>query len=86
MRAFTQYTLDDYLFNLSIAQIQFLAVDNTHTKYLKGKDKKTWENYQEALKAQNELGNFMDSFKCPDLAEGEEYEIPLRQNIKRKNK
>ena len=49
IRAFPQYTLDDYLYRLSCAQIQFLAVDNTHTKYLQGSDKKVWENYKEAL-------------------------------------
>ena len=67
------------MYNLSIAQIQFMSVDNTHTKYLKGKDKKAWENYKEALKAQQSLDNFMGNFDIPDLAEGEEYEIPVRK-------
>ena len=79
IRTFTQYTLSDYMYNLSIAQIQFMSVDNTHTKYLKGKDKKAWENYKEALKAQQSLDNFMGNFDIPDLAEGEEYEIPVRK-------
>ena len=79
IRTFTQYTLSDYMYNLSIAQIQFMSVDNTHTKYLKGKDKKAWENYKEALKAQQSLDNFIGNFDIPDLAEGEEYEIPVRK-------
>ena len=54
LRAFTQYRLDDYLYRLSIAQIQFMAVDNTHTKYLKGNDKKAWNGYKEAYEAQLE--------------------------------
>ena len=67
IRAFPQYTLDDYLYRLSCAQIQFMAVDNTHTKYLKGADKKAWNNYAEALKAQTKLENFMGGLKIPDL-------------------
>ena len=85
IRAYPQYTLDDYLYKLSCAQIQFMAVDNTHTKYLKGADKKAWNNYAEALKAQNKLDNFLDSLgKLPDLKEGEEYEIPVRHNKPKK--
>ena len=53
-----------------------MAVDNTHTKYLKGADKKAWNNYKEALEAQRKLDNLFDNFRVPDLAEGEEYEIP----------
>jgi hypothetical protein len=60
-----------------------MAIDSTHTKYLKGSDKKAWNNYKEALEAQNKLENFVGSFNVPDLAEGEEYEIPVR-NKKRK--
>ena len=79
MKAYPQFTLDDYLFKLSCAQIQFMAIDNTHTKYLKGRDKKAWNNYKEALEAQQKMNNFMESFRVPDLAEGEEYEIPVRK-------
>ena len=60
-----------------------MAIDGTHTKYLKGRDKKAWNNYKEALEAQNKLENFVEGFNVPDLAEGEEYEIPVR-NKKRK--
>ena len=56
-----------------------MAVDNTHTKYLKGRDKKAWNNYKEALEAQQKINNFMESFRVPDLAEEEEYEIPMRR-------
>lgn len=76
--------MDDYLYRLSCAQIQFMAVDNTHTKYLKGKDKKAWNNYAEALKAQQKYENFFSGMNVPQLKEGEEYEVPVRRN--RKNK
>jgi len=63
-----------------------MAVDNTHTKYLKGADKKAWNNYSESLKAQQKLENFFDSFgKIPDLKEGEEYEIPVKKKPNNKN-
>ena len=85
---FTQYTLDDYLFNLSVAQIQFMSIDNTHTKYLKGADKKVWNDYKEAYKAQKKLDNFFSGFNVPELKEGEEYDIPIRKdkNKKKNNK
>ena len=86
IRAFPQYTLDDYLYRLSCAQIQFMAVDNTHTKYLKGADKKAWNNYAEALKAQTKLENFMGGLNIPDLKKGEEFEIPVNQNKSKKSK
>ncbi len=57
-----------------------MAVDNTHTKYLKGNDKKAWNNYAEAYKAQSKLDNFLDGMKIPDLKAGEEYEVPIRKN------
>ena len=80
LRAFTQYRLDDYLYRLSIAQIQFMAVDNTHTKYLKGNDKKAWNNYKEVLDAHQKLDKFMDSLGIPmDLKEGEVYDIPVKK-------
>ena len=56
-----------------------MAVDNTHTKYLKGADKKAWSNYKEALEAQSKLENFFDGMNIPELAEGEEYEIPVHR-------
>ena len=82
LRAFPQYTLDDYMYRLSCAQIQFLAIDNTHTKYLRGNDRKVWNNYKEAYEAQSKLDNFMSGLSMPndlDLKEGEEYEIPIRK-------
>lgn len=60
-----------------------MAVDNTHTKYLQGTDKKAWNNYAEALKAQNKLDNFFDNMKIPELKEGEEYEIPTKRGKKK---
>lgn len=83
IKVYTQYTLDDYLFNLSIAKIQFMAVDNTHTKYLKGRDKKAWTNYKEALESQRKLDGFFGNFNIPELEEGEEFEIPVHKNKKK---
>ena len=61
-----------------MAQVQFMAVDNTHTKYLKGTDKKAWNNFKEALDAQNKLEAFLSGFNTPkNLKEGEEYEVPV---------
>ena len=77
IKAFPQYRLDDYLYRLSCAQIQFMAVDNTHTKYLKGADKTAWNNYKEALDAQNKLEDFYTSLGAKNLKAGEEYEIPV---------
>ena len=80
IKAFPQYTLNDYLFKLSVAQIQFMSVDNTHIKYLRGKDKKVWEAYKEAYEAQTKFDSFFSSLDVPELAEGEEYDIPVFQN------
>ena len=80
LKVFTQYRLDDYLYRLSIAQIQFMAVDNTHTKYLKGADKKAWNDFKAAYDAQQKLENFISGFGVhDDLKEGEEIEIPVRR-------
>jgi len=58
-----------------------MAIDNTHTKYLKGSDKKAWQGFKEAYEAQQKLQNFMDGLNAPkDLAEGEVYDIPIRKN------
>lgn len=62
-----------------------MAVDNTHTKYLRGSDKKSWNNYADALKAQKKLGNFLDGFALPKLKDGEEYEVPVRKTGDKKN-
>ena len=63
-----------------------MAVDNTHTKYLKGADKKAWNNYAEALKAQTKLENSMGGLKIPDLKAGEEFEVPVNKNKSNKSK
>lgn len=85
LRAFPQYRLDDYLYGLSIAQIQFMAIDNTHTKYLRGTDKKAWNNFKEAYEAQKKLEMFMGKLGVPkNLAAGEEMEIPVRQRNSKK--
>ena len=64
---------------MSIAQIQFLAIDNTHTKYLKGADKKAWNNYKEAYEANKKMESFMKGFNVQELDENGEYEIPVRR-------
>lgn len=56
-----------------------MSLDNTHTKYLKGRDKKAWNAYKDALESQRKLENFMAGFgKFDDLQDGEEIEIPVR--------
>ena len=67
LRAFPQYRLDDYLYRLSIAQVQFMAVDNTHTKYLRGTDKKAWQNFKEAYEAQKKLERFFNSMRISEI-------------------
>lgn len=61
-----------------------MAVDNTHTKYLHGSDKKAWTNYKEAFEAQRKLDNFMSGLNIPELGEGEEYDIPVNRNRNKK--
>ena len=62
-----------------------MAVDNTHTKYLKGTDKKAWNDYKSAYEAQKKFENFLSGFgKIPQLKKGEEFEIPVRKNNKKK--
>ena len=57
-----------------------MAVDNTHTKYLKGDDKKAWQRYKEAYESAKKLENFMNSLSAPkNLKEGEVYEIPVKK-------
>lgn len=62
-----------------------MAVDNTHTKYLKGADKKAWNGYKDAVEAQNKLDNLFGEWNVPELKAGEEYEIPTRKNKSKKN-
>ena len=57
-----------------------MAIDNTHTKYLKGSDKKAWNDYEKALDAQQKLDNFLGGFNVPELKEGEEYDVPVKGN------
>lgn len=60
-----------------------MSVDNTHTKYLKGADKKTWNDFKSAYEAQQKLDNFMNGFGIgKDLKEGEEIDIPVNKNKK----
>jgi len=59
-----------------------MAVDNTHTKYLKGADKKAWNNYGEALKAQSSLDGLLGGM--PKLKPGEEYDVPVKKSNKKK--
>lgn len=62
-----------------------MAVDNTHTKYLKGVDKKTWNDFKSAYDAQQKLDSFMAGFGVhDDLKAGEEIEIPVNKNKKKK--
>ena len=62
-----------------------MAIDNTHTKYLHGADKKAWGNYKDAMESQRKLENFMGGLNLPQLKEGEEYEVPIRKNNKKKD-
>ena len=61
-----------------------MAIDNTHTKYLHGADKKAWTNYKDALESQKKLENFEQSItkglNIDDLAEGEVRTIPIKKN------
>ena len=59
-----------------------MAVDNTHTKYLKGSDKTIWNNYKDALEANKKLENFYKGLNIPKLKDGEEYEIPVKKEKK----
>ena len=61
-----------------------MAVDNTHTKYLKGTDKKAWNNYKEAYKANKQLETFMGGLGAKNLNAGEEMDIPVNKGKKKK--
>jgi len=64
-----------------------MAIDNTHTKYLKGADKKAWNNYKDAYEAQKQLEKFMGGLGIPkNLKAGEEIEIPVNKAKKKKKK
>ena len=63
-----------------------MSIDNTHTKYLKGADKKAWNNYKSAYEASKQAEKFMDMFNVPHLKEGEEFEIPVRKPQEKKKK
>jgi len=56
-------TYDEYMYERSIAQVKLMIADSTHIKYLKGKDKKIWEKYQEIIKAQEAFENFLKGGK-----------------------
>ena len=59
LKAFPQMSYNEYMYERSYAQIQFMANDSTHVHYLKGKDKKIWDNYQKMLKAQESFNAFL---------------------------
>ena len=63
LKTFPQMTYNEYMYERSIAQIQFMATDNTHVKYLKDKDKRIWENYKEIIKSQTMLENLFASHR-----------------------
>jgi len=56
-----------------------MAIDNTHTKYLKGSDKKAWNGLKEAYEAQQKLEKFFGGFGNPKVKAGEELEIPVKK-------
>lgn len=63
-----------------------MAVDNTHTKYLHGRDKKVWTNYKDAYEAQKKLERFFDGLtKDKKLSEGEVYDVPVHKNNKKQS-
>ena len=66
-----------------------MSIDNTHTKYLKGTDKKAWNDFKAAYDAQQKMDKFIQGFNLPkEIKDGEEYEIPVnkkRTNIKNNN-
>jgi hypothetical protein len=37
-----------------------MAIDNTHTKYLKGRDKSAWNKFAEAVESQRKLSGTLD--------------------------
>ena len=63
-----------------------MAVDNTHTKYLKGTDKKAWNNYKEAYEANKQLETFMGGLGANKLKDGEEIDIPVNKGKKKRKK
>jgi len=64
-----------------------MSVDNTHTKYLKGADKKAWNDFKSAYEAQQKLENFMSGLGAPmELKAGEEIEIPVHKEQKQQKK
>lgn len=63
MKTFPQITWDEYMYKRSIAQLRFMAADSTHVHYMKGHDKRIWENYQECLKGQAEMEKFLSVAK-----------------------
>jgi len=40
-----------------------MAVDNTHTKYLRGSDKVAWGKYKDELEAEKKNEDFFKQFK-----------------------
>lgn len=58
-----------------------MSIDNTHTKYLKGHDKKVWNNFKSAYEAQNKLASFLDAFSSFGDDMGDEEEIEIAPNV-----
>ena len=73
MKMFPQITYNEYMYERSIAQIQFMAADSTHAKYLGEEDKKMLEGYKELLKAQEKFMKFL-GYKDGELDEEETIE------------
>ena len=72
LKTFPQMSYNEYMYERSIAQLQFMATDTTHTKYLSDKDKKIIENYNTRLKDQQTLEAFFDGFKKREKLENNE--------------
>ena len=53
-----------------------MSVDNTHTKYLSGKDKAISENYKKAAEAYSGFESFGAALGA-GLKDGEEIDIPV---------
>ena len=49
-----------------------MSIDNTHTKYLKGKDKKAWSGFKDAYESAQRYANFTKGFSMPDMGGAKE--------------
>ena len=62
-----------------------MSIDNTHTKYLKGKDKKAWSGFKDAYESAQRYANFTKGLSMPDMGGAKEIEIPIRKPSKEKD-